>query len=65
MAYLPKRTLEPGTIDKTRKNIGPIDAQEAAAMQKILGGEVLREKLNLGTRFHPQNFRKNEYICRN
>lgn len=44
MAYLPKRTLEPGTIDKTRKNIGPIDAQEAAAMQKILGGEVLREK---------------------
>ena len=40
----PKRTLEPGTLDKTRKNIGPIDASEAAQMQKILGGEVLMEK---------------------
>ncbi|MGN0729803.1 hypothetical protein [Treponema sp.] len=41
---LPRRTLEPGTIDKTRKNIGPIDAGEAMIMQKKLGGEVLREK---------------------
>lgn len=40
----PARILEPGTIDKTRKNIGPIDAKEAAAMQKILGGEVLKER---------------------
>lgn len=40
----PKRTLEPGAIDKTRKNIGPIDDAEAAAMQKILGGEVLKER---------------------
>ena len=40
----PKRTLEPGTLDKTRKNIGPIDANEALFMQKKLGGEVLREK---------------------
>lgn len=42
----PKRTLEPGTLDKTRKNIGPIDANEALFMQKKLGGEVLREKLS-------------------
>lgn len=40
----PKRTLEPGTLDKTRKNIGPIDDAEAIAMQKILGGEILKEK---------------------
>ena len=32
----PKRTLEPGTLDKTRKNIGPIDANEALFMQKKL-----------------------------
>ena len=42
----PKRTLEPGTLDKTRKNIGPIDANEALFMQKKLGGEILREKLS-------------------
>jgi len=40
----PKRTLEPGTLDKTRKNIGPIDDAEAMEMQKILGGEILKEK---------------------
>lgn len=40
----PARTLEPGTIDHVRKNIGPIDPLEAAEMQKKLGGEVLREK---------------------
>ncbi|MBQ0039927.1 MAG: hypothetical protein KBS64_05830 [Treponema sp.] len=40
----PKRTLEPGTLDKTRKNIGPIDDAEAIEMQKILGGEILKER---------------------
>lgn len=35
----PKRTLEPGTLDKTRKNIGPIDANEALFMQKNLAGK--------------------------
>ncbi len=35
---------EPGTLDKTRKNIGQIDASEAADMAKKLGGEVLYER---------------------
>ena len=35
---------EPGTLDKTRKNIGEIDATEAANMAKKLGGQVLYEK---------------------
>ena len=34
----------PGTLDKTRKAIGNIDPQEAAAMAKKLGGEVLNER---------------------
>lgn len=38
------RRLEPGSIDKTRRNIGPIDAREAEFMQKKLGGEVLQER---------------------
>ena len=35
---------EPGTLDKTRKNIGMIDEKEAAVMAKKLGGEVLYER---------------------
>lgn len=35
---------EPGTLDKTRKNIGEIDADEAALMVKKLGGEVMYER---------------------
>lgn len=35
---------EPGTLDKTRKNIGDIDASEAADMAKKLGGQILYEK---------------------
>ena len=34
----PARTLEPGTLDKTRQNIGPIDVIEALEMQKNLCG---------------------------
>lgn len=41
-----KRTLEPGAIDKTRRNIGPIDEAEATQMQKILGGEILKERFS-------------------
>lgn len=39
---------EPGTLDKTRKNIGDIDANEAAEMAKKLGGQNLYEKTTFG-----------------
>lgn len=35
---------EPGTLEKTRRAIGEIGAEEARLMQKKLGGEILREK---------------------
>lgn len=35
---------EPGTLEKTRKNIGLIDDVEAAHMARKLGGEVLYER---------------------
>ena len=34
----------PGTLDKTRKNIGEISDKDAADMAKKLGGEVLYER---------------------
>lgn len=34
----------PGTLDKTRKNIGEISQQDAADMAKKLGGQVLYER---------------------
>lgn len=40
---------EPGTLDKTRKNIGSIDAFEAAEMTRKLGGQVLYEKSSPGS----------------
>ena len=41
-----KRTADwaPGTLDKTRQNIGEISKDEAAIMAKKLGGEVMYEK---------------------
>ena len=36
--------LEPGTIDRVRQNIGPIDSEEAKALSQKLGGKVLKEK---------------------
>ncbi|MBC6713240.1 hypothetical protein [Treponema sp. Marseille-Q3903] len=35
---------EPGTLDKTRKNIGEISDTDAATMAKKLGGEILYER---------------------
>lgn len=35
---------EPGELDKTRKNIGNLDKEEALKMSKILGGEIGLEK---------------------
>ncbi len=40
----PEAKWEPGTLDQTRKNIGPIDEEEAKKMMKKLGGEVFTEK---------------------
>lgn len=40
---------EPGTLDKTRKNIGDIDANEAATMAKKLGGQNLYERSTSGS----------------
>lgn len=39
---------EPGTLEKTRQNIGNIDANEAAVMAKKLGGQNLYEKSSSG-----------------
>ncbi|MBO5136894.1 MAG: hypothetical protein J6B81_00145 [Spirochaetaceae bacterium] len=40
----PVYRYEPGELDKTRKNIGSIDQEEALKMTKILGGEIGFEK---------------------
>lgn len=47
---------EPGTLDKTRKNIGNIDESEAAKMAKKLGGEVYYERT---TTISPSNKNNN------
>lgn len=40
----PKAVYEPGELDRTRQNIGLIDAEEAKRMMKTLGGTVGIEK---------------------
>ncbi len=44
MADKVESSWEPGTLDNTRRNIGPIDENEAKKMMKKLGGEILQEK---------------------
>ena len=44
MGDKPEAKWEPGTLDNTRRNIGPIDEYEAKRMMKKLGGEVFAEK---------------------
>jgi hypothetical protein len=44
MSNRPKAIYEPGTLDRTRANLGDIDDEEAKRMAKILGGEVFVEK---------------------
>ena len=44
MADRPEAKWEPGTLDNTRRNIGPIGEDEAKQMMKKLGGEVFVEK---------------------
>lgn len=38
------RSFAPGTFERTRKNIGPIDADEAKEMAMKIGGEILPER---------------------
>lgn len=39
-----EQSWEPGTLDKTRKNLGAMTESEAKKMMKVLGGEVMQEK---------------------
>ncbi len=39
-----KATYEPGELDRTRRNIGNINREEAEKMTKVLGGEIGYEK---------------------
>lgn len=58
-----KRTLEPGTIEHTRKNIGAISNEEANRMIGILGGEILSERsVPIDTRSMPKRAKINEVI---
>lgn len=38
------RAFEPGTFEKTRRNIGPLGDEERLEMAKKIGGEILPEK---------------------
>ena len=40
----PKAIYEPGELEKTRRNLGILDAEEAQALMKKLGGEIGVEK---------------------
>jgi hypothetical protein len=40
----PAAIYEPGELDKTRKNIGALDEEEARKMTKVLGGQIFTEK---------------------
>ncbi|MCQ2611317.1 MAG: hypothetical protein MJ169_06155 [Treponema sp.] len=39
-----EKYLEPGQLDKTRKNIGNLSNEEAQHMTQVLGGQVLKER---------------------
>ena len=42
----PKAIYEPGELEKTRRNLGILDASEAQELMKKLGGSKLCEELN-------------------
>lgn len=44
MAKKIEQSWEPGTLDKTRKNLGTLSEEEAKKMMDVLGGEILQEK---------------------
>ena len=60
-----KKTADwaPGTLDKTRQNIGEISAKDAAIMAKKLGGEVMYERSSNNSSRSSQN--KTGRIIRN
>ena len=59
----PQTLLEPGTLDKTRRNIGPIEADEALEMQKKLGGQILKERsVEPDTKSLPRSKRRETFI---
>lgn len=45
---------EPGTLDKTRRNIGALEAGEAETMAKKLGGQVMYERSSSGNSSAPK-----------
>ena len=53
----------PGTLDKTRKNIGEISEKDAADMAKKLGGKVMYERSENKT--NSQNSNRTGRIVRN
>lgn len=54
---------EPGTLEKTRKNIGNISENEAATMAKKLGGQVMYEKSDNSSK--NSNYKNTGRIVRN
>lgn len=55
---------EPGTLDKTRKNIGDISDIDAASMAKKLGGQVMYERSSSSSTSSNTNANKNGRIVR-
>jgi len=56
---------EPGTLDKTRKNIGDISKNEADIMAKKLGGQVMYERTTSSSDGSSGGGNKNGRIVRN
>ena len=55
----------PGTLDKTRRNIGDIDELEAAEMTKKLGGEIMYERSSMDDSSRSSGVNRSGKIIRN
>ena len=55
----------PGTLDKTRRNIGDIDELEAAEMTKKLGGEIMYERSSMDESSRSSGVNRGGKIVRN
>ena len=51
-----KAIYQPGELDKVKQRLGPVDDNEAKRMQKILGGEVGKERESAGNKFKQQSY---------